>query len=72
MATLYANEVQANDKITTMDGVSYVIKSASLDKGEVVLIGQCIKGEHKGAWSVMRMREVDTVEYLGHIGQRVA
>lgn len=68
MTTLYANEVQVHDKIVS-DGVAYTITSASVDKGDIVLIGRAHKNGAK-APVVMRMREVDTVEYLGHIGQR--
>lgn len=69
MTTLYANEVQVHDKIVS-DGVAYTITSASVDKGDIVLIG---RPHMQGALAnvVLRMREVDTLEYCGHIGQRV-
>lgn len=69
MPLIYASDVIANDKVLT-DGVCYTVTSASVDKGDIVLIG---RPHIHGALAnvVLRMREVDTLEYCGHIGQRV-
>lgn len=69
MPLIYASDIVPHDKVKA-NGVCYTVTSASVDKGDVVLIARPMMF---GALAniVLRMREVDALEYCGHIGQRV-
>lgn len=69
MPLIYASDVVPSDRVK-VSNVCYIVTSASVDKGDVVLIARPMMF---GVLSnvVLRMREVDVLEYCGHIGQRV-